>query len=257
MKQPHGQNFLVEKNIALKILTAAGITSTDKVIEIGPGKGILTGLIAPVAGQLKAIEIDKNLFENLKLRFATFENTSIILADFLRYSFSEEEGPLKIVSNLPYNVSTAIIEKFLPENNWTTAVIMVQKEVGERLTAAPGTKDYGSFTIICRHYAQIKKLFSVGPGCFFPKPRVDSVVLKLTNLCSGRLESLFIQFIKSAFSQRRKTALNSISSALNLSKPEVLKAFEASRVDTSLRPENLDIGQFDRIYKTLPFPPVE
>jgi 16S rRNA (adenine1518-N6/adenine1519-N6)-dimethyltransferase len=251
MKQPFGQNFLVEKNIAQRIVDAAGITSADKVIEIGPGKGILTTLIAPVAKEFKAIEVDRVLSEDLKTRFSGFTNTEIIFADFMKYPFSAETGPLKLISNLPYNVSTAILEIILPEKCWTTSVIMVQKEVGERLTAKSGTKQYGSFTIICGYYARFEKLFFVGPGCFSPKPKVDSVVLMVKNLLREPLENKFTNFIRAAFSQRRKMALNSLSLSLDIPKATVLAAFERSSISPALRPENLDIEQYKALYKNL------
>lgn len=252
MRQPRGQNFLVEKNIARKIVAAADISPADKILEIGPGKGVLTALIAPLAGEFRAVEVDRQLFESLNTS-GRFPNTKFVLADFLEYPFASDLGPLKIVANLPYNVSTAIIEKFLPENNWTIAVVMVQKEVGERLTASPGTKEYGSLTIFCRHYAGIVKLFSVGPGCFFPKPKVDSVVLKLVNHFSPRLSQEFTRFVRAAFSQRRKTALNAISSSLDIPKSAASRAFEQCGICPNLRPENMNIDQFFRLYHELPF----
>ena len=114
MRQPNGQNFLTDINIAKKIVDAAGILPGDKLLEIGPGKGILTGIIAPRAKSFKALEIDRKLIPNLKERFQTFLNTEIIHTDFLDYPFASEPGPFKIISNLPYNVSTAVIEKILP-----------------------------------------------------------------------------------------------------------------------------------------------
>jgi len=252
MKQPHGQNFLVEKSIARRIVDAAEITNEDKVIEIGPGKGILTGLIAPVAKEFKAVEVDKELWYGLSSsRLAELKNTSIIHQDFLNYPFSSETGPLKIVSNLPYNVSTAILEKILPEKCWTTAVVMVQKEVGDRLTAIPSTKQYGSFTIICGYHARFEKLFSVGPGCFFPKPKVDSVVIKAVNLFSEPLDLKLLHFIRMAFSQRRKTAVNSLSASLGLPKENVIEAFNRACVGPMLRPENLDFEQYKSLYNNL------
>jgi len=253
MRQPRGQNFLTDNNIARKIVAAAGIAPSDKVFEIGPGRGALTEPLALAAKELKAVEIDRVLFEGLKNRFAAYKNTELVLSDFLGYPFRDEAGPLKIVSNLPYDASTAIIEKFLPAGNWSRAVIMVQKEVGQRLTAAPGTGEYGSFTVLCRHYASAKKLFSVGPGCFFPKPKVDSAVLELTNLFPEELAPAFCGFVRAAFSQRRKTALNSISSSLELPKESVLGAFGSSGIDPSLRPENLTLDQFRLLYKNLHF----
>lgn len=251
MKQPYGQNFLVEINIARRIVDAAGISSADKVIEIGPGKGILTALIAPLAGSFKAIEVDRHLHDKLKLELAGYSNTEVILRDFLDYPFAAEQGPFKIISNLPYNVSTAILEKILPENNWSEAVVMVQKEVADRLTAVSSTKQYGSFTVICGYYARFEKLFPVGPGCFFPKPKVDSTVLKLTNNFAAPLEPSFIKFVRAAFSQRRKMAVNSLADSLGLEKAKVTEAFNRSSVATTLRPENLNFEQFKLLFKNL------
>jgi len=251
MRQPRGQNFLVDTNIARQIVDAAGITAGDKVLEIGPGKGVLTALIAGSARQFKAIEIDVKLFENLKSKLAGSLNTEIILSDFLKYPFSNEQGPLKIVSNLPYNVSTPIIEKIIPEPNWELAIVMVQKEVGDRLAASPNNKQYGAFTVICGHYARFEKLFAVGPECFSPAPKVDSVVLKITNLRTEKLAPGFVGFIKSSFSQRRKTILNCVSNALNIPKNNAIKAFDNTGISPALRPENLSFEQFKTLHKNL------
>ena len=251
MKQPRGQNFIIDNNIAKNIVDAAGITAGDKVLEIGPGKGALTSLISGKAKEFKAVEVDTKLFDNLQKRFSGAADTEIILSDFLKYPFSLERGPLKIVSNLPYNVSTAIIEKILPEKNWDTAVLMVQKEVGERLTASPGNKQYGALTIICGHYAKFEKLFPVGPGCFFPKPKVDSVGLKVVNLFAETLEPEFVGFIRASFSQRRKTILNCVSQALDIPKNDALKAVQLSNISPMLRPEKLSFEQFKTLYKNL------
>ena len=128
---------------------------------------------------------------------------------------------------------------------------MVQKETGSRLMACPGTKEYGYFTIFCRYYAHIEKLFNVGPGCFFPKPKVDSVVLKFTRGTNDRFDERLSGFIKSAFSQRRKTAVNSITATLGVPKATVINAFKKSLVGVNLRPENLDFEAFFRIYNNL------
>jgi 16S rRNA (adenine1518-N6/adenine1519-N6)-dimethyltransferase len=251
MRQPHGQNFLIDNDISRRIVEAAGIIPNDKVIEIGPGKGALTSLIAGAAGQFKAIEVDFELFEGLNKRFPGPGGAEIIHSDFLKYPFSREQGPFKIISNLPYNVSTAIIEKILPEHNWESAVLMVQKEVGGLLTAEPGSKEYGSFTLLCRHYARFETLFSVGPKCFFPRPKVDSVVLKAVNLRASALAPGFIRFLRSSFSQRRKTILNNVSYALNIPKIHAVKTFEQLGISPLLRPENLSFGQFETLYKNL------
>jgi 16S rRNA (adenine1518-N6/adenine1519-N6)-dimethyltransferase len=168
---------------------------------------VLTSLIAPQVTELIAVEIDRELASKLAGQFKDMPNVRIVNEDILQFPFENLTGPLKILGNLPYNVSTAIIEKFLSDSFWTTAVIMVQKEVGNRIAAARDTKDYGAFSLLCQYYASIELITHVPPGAFFPRPQVDSVVLRLTNRHLPAADPLFFPFVRYAFSHRRKTYL--------------------------------------------------
>ena len=249
MRQPFGQNFLVDRNIAQKIVEAGGVSSSDTVLEIGPGKGILTDYLSETAGKLVAVEIDRALAADLSVRYAEKENVSIVNTDFLHYAIPEE--PFKVVANLPYSVSTAVIEKILPGTGWQSAVVMVQKEVGERIAAVRGTKAYGSFSLLCQYYADVKKLFTVGPRCFFPRPKVDSVVLCMKNRRPPEPCAELFPLIRLAFQQRRKTVGNALSSALDCPKQEVLSALSASGIDPMARPETLALRDYQALTYSL------
>ncbi|MFH1368989.1 MAG: 16S rRNA (adenine(1518)-N(6)/adenine(1519)-N(6))-dimethyltransferase RsmA [Elusimicrobiota bacterium] len=239
MRQPFGQNFLIDKNIARGIVDSAELSSSDTALEIGPGKGILTELIAALAAKVIAVELDRNLAAALQKKFASRGNVEIINQDFLSLSLTPYPLPLTIISNLPYNAATPIIEMFLPHKNWRTAIVMVQKEVGERITAAPGNRDYGVLSIICQYYAVAEFLFTVGPKAFKPSPRVDSAVLRFTNKLPEIPPEGFLKLIKAAFQQRRKTILNSLSAVLKIEKSALAGILNSCRIDPSLRPERL------------------
>ena len=249
MRQKHGQNFLTDKNIARKIVAAADIKPSDSVLEIGPGKGVLTEIIAQKADEVVAVELDRVLAERLKTRFSSLPNLRIIDQDFMDFSFPEKKG-FKIVANLPYNMATAIIQKFLPSRAWENAVVMVQKEVGERITAKPRSKIYGALTLFCQYFAEGKVLFSVSPSCFSPAPKVDSVVISLTNLFKAPNKLLF-DVISLSFQQRRKVILNSLSHGLDVSKSRLAEVFEKAGVDPSLRPEYLTLDNFKDLTSAL------
>ncbi|MCX5782286.1 MAG: 16S rRNA (adenine(1518)-N(6)/adenine(1519)-N(6))-dimethyltransferase RsmA [Elusimicrobia bacterium] len=244
MRRKFGQNFLVDKNIARKIVDSAELSLNDTVIEIGPGKGILTEVIAPRVKELIAVEIDRKLSENLKTKYSSYPNTKIINENFL--SFALPKGAhFKIVANLPYNIATAILQKILPSPFWDTAVVMVQKEVGERIAAKPGGKIYGAFSIFCQYFAQIKILFKVGPKCFLPSPRVDSVVLSLSNIFPKNINSGLFRLVNLCFQQRRKIILNSLSNGFDIRKEEILKILQEINIDPNIRPEYLDLKSFE------------
>lgn len=249
MRQMFGQNFLTDINIAKKIVMSAELSLEDSVLEIGPGKGILTSIIAPQVKDLSVIEIDKNLALNLQAN-KTYSSVKIINCDFLKYNFEEIEGKIKLISNLPYNVSTAIIEKILPNHNWTTAVFMVQKEVGDRIKAKVASSDYGSFSLFCQYYAEVEQILKVGPGCFFPKPKVDSIVLKMKNKFCEKIDDRLVQFIRKTFQQKRKTILNSFSNALNCQKDAVLAVLNKAGINPMLRPGNLTFEMYKDLFNT-------
>ncbi|MDR1401316.1 MAG: 16S rRNA (adenine(1518)-N(6)/adenine(1519)-N(6))-dimethyltransferase RsmA [Endomicrobium sp.] len=246
MSQKYGQNFLIDKNVANNIVKAADLKKQDKVLEIGPGKGILTKIIQSQAKHLTAVEIDNNLFRKLSnyITLNNIKNTKIINEDFLRYNVPTAK--FKIISNLPYNTATAMIQKFLPLKNWTYAILMLQKEVARRLSAHPETKSYGYISIFTSCYAECKILFDVSPKCFNPQPKVVSSVIKLTNKNQKQPESLFFEFVKHFFSMRRKTILNCLASFkyLKLEKNHALQIINACNLNPFLRPDNLSISDF-------------
>ncbi|MDR0820213.1 MAG: 16S rRNA (adenine(1518)-N(6)/adenine(1519)-N(6))-dimethyltransferase RsmA [Endomicrobium sp.] len=247
MHQKDGQNFLIDNNIANNIIKAANLEKYDKVLEIGPGKGILTKIIQLQVKYLAAVETDAVLSQQLNHYFSFHgaRNIKIINADFLKCNIPNTE--LKIISNLPYNVGTAIIQKILPLKNWTTAVFMLQKEVIQRLAARPGSKAYGYISIFTSYYADCKILFDVAPRCFSPSPKVISSVIKLTNKVPEPPDPIFFDFVKHAFKTRRKTILNCLSSFKNLEKSKAAHVLNTCALDPFLRPDKFSIPNFLRL----------
>ncbi|MDR3111753.1 MAG: 16S rRNA (adenine(1518)-N(6)/adenine(1519)-N(6))-dimethyltransferase RsmA [Elusimicrobiota bacterium] len=253
MRQKHGQNFLTDPNIANNIVKSAQLRPTDSVLEIGPGKGILTKIIQQQARSLTAIEIDKDLAKNLSKYFA-FENIKIINEDFLKTNLESVFSSLlsekiKIISNLPYNVGTRIIQKILPLQIWDTAVFMLQKEVAHRLCAKMQTKDYGYISVFTSYYAKCDILFDVSKKCFRPQPKIVSTVVKLTNKFPPKADKVLFDFVKFAFSMRRKTILNSLSSFIKSDKTTAAKIIEQCNLDASLRPERISVENFLKLIK--------
>jgi 16S rRNA (adenine1518-N6/adenine1519-N6)-dimethyltransferase len=250
MRQRYGQNFLIDNNIAANIVKAADLNENDHVLEIGPGKGILTKLIQPRVKHLTAVEIDAVLSQQLThyFSFHNINNAEIINEDFLKLQ-SEAAGlpSLKIVSNLPYSAGTAIIQKILPLENWTTAVFMLQKEVIRRLAAKQGNGDYGYISLFTQYYADTKILFDVSPKCFNPPPKVISSVIRLTNKRPKTPDPMFFELVKRSFSMRRKTILNCLTSFKNLEKSQANEILTACGFDTLLRPDKLSIPDYLRL----------
>lgn len=245
MRQKFGQNFLVDKNITQQIISAAQLSKDDTVIEIGPGRGILTELIYPLVKELLTVEIDSRLALKLAERFKKIPNVRILNQDFLDYDTSISSSHVKYISNLPYNVGTVILEKILPQKNWDTAVFMLQKEVGERIIGQTGTKDYGAFSIFCQYFAQTIKIADVKPESFSPKPKVSSVVLLFKNKFQEFPEPGLFWLIKHAFQQRRKTIVNSLSSTMNCPKEIILQSLKQLNINPMLRPEKLTISEYE------------
>ncbi|WP_456397526.1 16S rRNA (adenine(1518)-N(6)/adenine(1519)-N(6))-dimethyltransferase RsmA [Desulfurobacterium sp.] len=217
LKKSLGQHFLKDKNIIRKIVDAAGIEFSDTVVEIGPGGGALTEeILKRNPKTLICIEIDSEMVEFLKEKFKVFKNFTIFSEDAKKFDFSQAGNNLKVLGNLPYNVSTAIIRNLLNYiDTIHSAVLMTQKEVADRLTSISG-KDYGYLPALLQNFFKIEKLFDVQPGAFVPPPKVRSTVFKMTPL-NFRMEEKelkeFETFLKKAFSNRRKKLKN------NLGKP--------------------------------------
>lgn len=250
-----GQNFLIDDNIVDKIVAGAGIGPSDKIIEVGPGIGTLTREMASRAEALMAVEIDKNLIPILTDTLGDYENVKIVNEDIIKADIrglideNLSGGPVKLVANLPYYITTPIIMRFLEEDiNVTDIVVMVQKEVAERMNAQPGGKDFGALSVAVQFYCDTEIVAKVPRHLFVPQPNVDSIVIALRVRPERKYrvdsEDLFFKVVKAAFGQRRKTLLNSIASMGNLSKDMVKEALEEAGIDPKRRGETLSLDEF-------------
>lgn len=253
-----GQNFLTDVNIIRKIIDAGELTKEDLVLEIGPGIGALTVSLAEKAGKVIAIEIDRRLIPALKETTAGYKNITIVHGDILKTDvqslIGEWNGRIKVISNLPYYVTTPTMMMFL-ENGFSVErmVLMVQKEVALRIAAKPGSKDYGSLSVGVQVAGVPKLLFHVSRHCFIPKPDVDSSVIRII-LSDKYLRAIiqkrvFFQCVRAAFSQRRKTLLNSIGNApnLNIGKGVMRQILTNLNLKENIRGEELSVEQFIEI----------
>ena len=216
-KKKFGQNFLQDENIIRKIANVATPTKEDLIIEIGPGSGALTKELIKNS-RVVAYEIDEELKEQLENKFKD-EDIEIIIDDFLKRNIKKDlekynYRDLYVIANLPYYITTPIINKIIEDKiDVRKMVLMVQKEVGERFSATPGTKDYSSITVFLNYYFEIKKEFIVSKNAFYPKPNVDSIIISL-NKKEGRKpknEQLFFQLVRDSFTQKRKTLKNNLN----------------------------------------------
>ena len=250
-----GQNFLIDDNIVDKIVAGAGIGPGDKIIEVGPGIGTLTREMASRAEALMAVEIDKNLIPILADTLGDYDNVKIVNEDIIKADIrglideNLSGGPVKLVANLPYYITTPIIMRFLEENiNVTDIVVMVQKEVAERMNAQPGGKDFGALSVAVQYYCDTEIVVKVPRHLFVPQPNVDSIVIALRIRPERKYkvddEDLYFKVVKAAFGQRRKTLLNSISSMGNLSKDQVKEDLEEAGIDPKRRGETLSLDEF-------------
>jgi len=255
-----GQNFLVDHNIARKIVSSAELSPEDRVLEIGAGKGILTGKIASQVKKVIAIEIDKKLCSFLREELKNYKNVEIIEGDFLkldisRFLTSGFRSSVKVIANLPYYITSPIIVKLLKMKGWSEAIFMLQREVGERIAASPGGKDYGALSILVQYHCDVEKQFNVSRNVFRPKPDVDSIVIKLKLLKLPRIkvkdEKMFFEIVHAAFSQRRKKLSNSISNVLEIDKYPLENLLERLNISPTRRAETLSIEEFATISDAL------
>ena len=251
-KKKFGQNFLSDKNLLAAIVQDAGVGKNDDVLEIGAGGGNLTEILSQNARKVVSYEVDKDLQEHLMS--LGLKNTTFKFADIMKCEIQEIEndfqGKYRVVANLPYYITTPIIFKFLTRSSKVCSLtIMVQKEVARRLTASPGSSDYGSFTVFVNYFCTAEKLFDVPRGCFRPIPGVDSSVVKLLRrdepVVHPSDEPTFFKVIAAAFGQRRKTLVNSLGAVFD--KKIALEALTASGIAPNTRGEQLSIVQFFQI----------
>ena len=248
-----GQNFLIDGHVIGKIIRAAEITKDDVVLEIGPGIGTMTQYLAEAAGEVFAVEIDKNLLPILAETLAEYDNVPVVNEDILKVDIATLTGgrPVKVVANLPYYITTPIImglfENHIPA---TSITVMVQKEVAERMQAGPGGKDYGALSLAVQYYAEPYIVANVPPNCFMPRPNVGSAVIRLTRHSEPKIvvkdEKFMFKLIRASFNQRRKTLQNGInnSAELSIGKDAVVEALRKMGLPESIRGEALSLAQF-------------
>lgn len=250
-----GQNFLIDSNIIDKILVGARIKEGDNIIEVGPGIGTLTREMGKVAEKVVAIEIDRNLIPILKDTLSDLDNTEVVNQDILKVDIQElikdklNGGPIKLVANLPYYITTPIVMKFLEEDiPVTDIVVMVQKEVADRMNAIPGTKDYGALSIAVQYYCETEIVAKAPRHMFIPQPNVDSTVIGLHVRAERKYdvhnEEIFFKTVKASFGQRRKTLLNSLGGLGFLNKDEIREILKEADIDEKRRGETLSIEEF-------------
>ncbi len=251
-KKRFGQNFITDLNLLERIADAGNISKEDIVLEIGPGAGTLTKVLAEKAGYVIALEIDRTLIPILEEQFKKFSNISVVNEDALKVNFDEvvtkfypEASEYKIVANLPYYITTPLLFNALERADLLSQmVVMVQKEVGQRLQASPSTKDYGALTLMANYYAQVQYMFTVSKKLFSPEPEVDSAIVKFTKHDKRPLnssqEEVFKKLVKASFSQRRKTFLNSIKT-LELDKERMITFLSEAGYGEKVRGEELPL----------------
>jgi 16S rRNA (adenine1518-N6/adenine1519-N6)-dimethyltransferase len=263
LKKKYGQNFLIDTSILDKIVEASEITKEDLVIEIGPGIGSLTQSLAQNAGQVVAIEIDNKLIPVLKETLKDYNNITIINKDVLSVDIgviieSYNYNKVKVIANLPYYITTPIVMNLLEkEYKIDKIVIMVQKEVADRMKAKANTKEYGAISLAVCYYAQTSIVTKVPPQSFMPKPNVDSAVIKLEVRKEPKVKvsnkALMFKIIKCAFGQRRKTLVNCLFKAnfFGISKEELAKTLEQCGLDKNIRGEVLDLEDYAKVTEAL------
>ena len=252
-RKNYGQNFLIDSHVINKIIAAAEIDKSTKVLEIGPGIGTLTQYLAEAAESVTAVEIDDKLIPILEKTLAGYDNVNVIHGDILKQDIGAIFGgePFKIVANLPYYITTPIIMNLLESRVPADSItVMIQKEVADRMKAEPGSKDYGALSLAVQYYADPYLAANVPPNCFMPRPNVGSAVIRLKRLeepsVNVKDERHMFKLIRAAFNQRRQTLANAVKNfeGLSYSREEVENALTSIGLDTRVRGEALGLQEF-------------
>ena len=249
-----GQNFIFDKNLLTAIVKDSNISKQDDVLEIGPGAGTLTKIIAEFSRKVVSYEIDKNLVPILEQNLQGVENSKVIFADALKTDISDIEsnfdGEYKIVANLPYYITTPLIFKFIEQTKKVQSItIMVQKEVADRLIAKKGSKDYGTISIILDFYGKVRVLRNVPRRMFIPSPNVDSAMVQIDMIKNkyDADEELFKKIVHSAFAMRRKTLQNNLSQGFGISKAQVEEILNKAGFAATIRGEQLSTEDYVKL----------
>jgi 16S rRNA (adenine1518-N6/adenine1519-N6)-dimethyltransferase len=249
-KRSLGQNFLVDQNVVAKILGAFNAGEGDTVLEIGPGRGALTEGLIETAGKLFVLEFDDVLAEDLRRRFAERGNFTLVKGDALGIDFStiSPGSSLRLISNLPYNISTAILQRLFDQPAvFSDCLLMFQREVVERITAAPGTKDRGYLTVLTEAHFAVEKLFDVAPSAFRPAPKVVSSIVRLVpRVTPGADSPTFRKLVALAFQQKRKTIANNLKGSF-----DGVPALTSAGIDPTRRSETLSLDEWMRLAQTI------
>jgi 16S rRNA (adenine1518-N6/adenine1519-N6)-dimethyltransferase len=246
-----GQYYLLDTAILLRIIDAAQLTPDDLIIEIGPGPGRLTKLLSETAGKVIAIELDEELYDKLRMKFASYPNVELIHGDALGFRYSGLPE-FKVVSNIPYYITTPIIFTLLEKaRNLKSMTLTVQKEVGERIVAKPGGKTYGVLSLMVQYFGRPTLKFTISRKAFRPVPKVDSAVIAIESYEKPPVavsdKELFFSIIRTAFSQRRKM----VSNALRPLYRDSRQLCERAEIDPMRRPETLNMVEFARLANVL------
>ena len=257
-----GQNFLIQEWVPKKIVSVSGITRDDGVLEIGPGIGVLTQELCLAAGKVVAVELDRKLLPVLAETLSDYSNIEIVNGDIMKLDLAQLLSDklscqnLKVCANLPYNITTPVLRTLLEIDRFEQITVMIQKEVAQRICAKPGTPEYGAFTVFAEYYASPSICFDVSPDCFYPRPKVTSSVIILkrrTREFSSEERDFLFSLTRAAFSQRRKTLVNSLSSLFvgKLSKEQLQEAITVCGFDPLVRGETLSFDEFVKLSSAL------
>ena len=257
-----GQNFLIQDWVPRGLVEGAGVGPENGVLEIGPGIGPLTSQLAAASQKVVAVELDRSLLPVLDETLADFSNVEILPADILKLDIPalvDEKFPGLVpmaCANLPYNITTPVITALIEANRFSCIAVMIQREVALRICAAPGTADYGAFSVYCQYYTIPELLFDVGPECFVPAPKVTSSVIRMIPRSAPpegvEDEKRFFRVVKAAFGQRRKTRLNALSAGLGgVDKEHIKAAIAAAGLEENIRGERLGIPEFAALTRAL------
>ena len=252
-KRRFGQNFLHDPAIIGQIVAAIHPSSSESLIEIGPGQGAITVPVLQQAGCLSVVELDRDLIEPLQARCAGLGELTVYNADALGFDFCGIAGdaPLRVIGNLPYNISTPLLFHLLAQHHCIRDMhFMLQKEVVERMAAMPGSRQYGRLSVMLQYRCEVVHLFNIGPGAFNPPPRVESAFVRLVPYARLPIqvtdEHVFAQLVRQAFSQRRKTLRNTLRGMLEA------EAISALGIDPAARAETLSVGDFAALANSMP-----
>ncbi len=254
-KKRYGQNFLIDEHVLNKIVSGAAISRSDTVLEIGPGIGTMTQALCEAAGEVIAVEIDRELIPILERTLSDYDNIRIINEDILKLDLKAFlKKPVKVVANLPYYITTPIIMGlFESEAPIESITVMVQREVADRMRALPGGKDYGALSLAVQYYSEPEIIANVPQNCFIPRPNVGSAVINLVAHKTPPVEvkdrEYMFSLIRAAFSQRRKTLSNALKndSSLGLSREDVTGALKELALSEDIRGERLSLEDFARL----------